>query len=182
MVKDGLAVETRYKAQFRQAPKSPQIWVFMNEVPPLYCLSKDRWNLYMVHPVKKELITWSPGTMKAVEMKHKEIEENKPILPKKQRLEVGDASDLFYFLAGEGEGETKRERVEEAEEEEEEEEEGRAWLPASDAINDNAEESVRRSLAGLGGEGGATTEISSSSSTSSSSSINTESQNDEPDF
>lgn len=161
MIKDGIAVETRYKAQFRQQAKSPNVWVFMNEVPPLWALSADRWNLFMIHPDKKTIIAWSRGTMEAVEMRIKEINDNKPRQEKKQRIKVDDASDLFYFLAGDGTGEAKRER-----------DDNEGWTAEEDketgaetkAESEDEEVSERRSLTGLGGEGS-----SSSSSTESSS-------------
>lgn len=159
MIKDGLAVETRYKAQKRQQPKSPNIWVFMNEVPPLWTLSKDRWNLYMVHPDKQTIIEWSPGTMRAVTERVKEIIEQKPKQEKKRRIEVDDASDLFYFLAGTGEANRERDAKEGWTAEEEEE--GKGVATTTDKEDDEVSE--RRSLEALGGVGSSRSSSSSSS-------------------
>lgn len=103
MVKDGLAVETRYKAQFRQSPITPHIWVFMNEAPPLHCLSKDRWNIYVIHPVKKALAQWTPGREAAVERKVKEIREEERFKRAKadSRVNLVDCDDLFDYITGE---------------------------------------------------------------------------------
>jgi hypothetical protein len=53
-IKSGYSMETRYKFQ-EVTFEPPAVWVFMNTMPDVNWLSKDRWALWSVDPVTLEL-------------------------------------------------------------------------------------------------------------------------------
>jgi len=83
LLKDGRAVETRYKPQDLQMVFSPHIWVLTNEVPPWHALSEDRWVPWLICPKTKTLIRWTQERMDKIQQFHNDDRQNK-----KRRVEM----------------------------------------------------------------------------------------------
>lgn len=65
-LKGGFAYDTRYKYKEVHLSRPPNIWIFMNEMPPLHRLSHDRWSLWLINQ-SLELIEYTPKRLSALE-------------------------------------------------------------------------------------------------------------------
>lgn len=59
-LKDGDRFEVRYSPENPGTQERPAVWVFTNECPDLKLLTKNRWNLWQVDAVTKELVEYVP--------------------------------------------------------------------------------------------------------------------------
>jgi len=58
-LKDGYAYDDRYHFK-EEYFDCPQIWVFMNMVPDISMLSKDRWKLWVIKEGKLQTLEYQP--------------------------------------------------------------------------------------------------------------------------
>lgn len=102
MLKDGRAVETRYKPQDLQLAFSPHIWILTNEVPPWHALSEDRWVPWLICPKTKSLIPWTETRMMNIGV-HIELQRQQ------MKLNVHKAREEWYKQIYKGDDDSKLE-------------------------------------------------------------------------